>query len=283
MVIKNYLTYLILLVSVQAQNDWNKVHESRRFSISGVAQFEKGFLVVHDNKKKDQPRISYLDKSLNLRKLIWPEPKLPYDLEALHKVPEFRNKFIAMESTGKAYLFYVDPFDFRIEIVQTFTLPGISNKMNLEGFAIFNSAQGQIFLYGDRGSNKRNSTLITAFYDPSNHNIYEVNKFEIELPIPKKSKRNIADLTIDINGGVWTSATSDPGNNGPFKTAIYQIGQMNNTGTFDFNHPSLLSPLMVIENQKVEAMIFDKGDLILMTDNENYGATYLRIKKAFNE
>ena len=97
MVIKNYLTYLILLVSVQAQNDWNKVHESRRYSISGVAQFEKGFLVVHDNKKKDQPRISYLDKSLNLRKLIWPEPKLPYDLEALHKVPEFRNKFIAME------------------------------------------------------------------------------------------------------------------------------------------------------------------------------------------
>ena len=87
----------------------------------------------------------------------------------------------------------------------------------------------------------------------------------------------------DINGGVWTSATSDPGNNGPFKTAIYQIGQMNNTGTFDFNHPSLLSPLMVIENQKVEAMIFDKGDLILMTDNENYGATYLRIKEAFNE
>ena len=47
--------------------------------------------------------------------------------------------------------------------------------------------------------------------------------------------------------------------------------------------PALLSPLMVIENQKVEAMIFDKGDLILMTDNENYGATYLRIKEAFNE
>ena len=58
---------------------------------------------------------------------------------------------------------------------------------------------------------------------------------------------------------------------------------MNNTGTFDFNHPSLLSPLMVIENQKVEAMIFDKGDLILMTDNENFGATFLRINETLNE
>tara|TARA_B000000475_G_scaffold161673_1_gene130239 strand:+ start:692 stop:1543 length:852 start_codon:yes stop_codon:yes gene_type:complete len=283
MVIKKYLIFFLFIATAMTQNDWRKVHGSRQFSISGVANFEKGFIVVHDNKKKDQPRISYLDKSFKIRKLIWPEPKLPYDLEALYRIPGYKNKFITMESTGKAYLFYIDPFNFRIEVVHTFTLPGLSNKMNLEGFAIFNSAQGQIFLYGDRGSNKRNSTLITALYDPSNHNIYEVNKFEIELPIPKKSKRNIADLTIDINGGVWTSATSDPGNNGPFKTAIYQIGQMNNTGTFDFNHPSLLNPLMVIENQKVEAMIFDNGDLILMTDNENYGATYLRIKEAFNE
>ena len=280
---KKYLIYLLLCYSIEAQNDWRKVHGSRQYSISGVAKFEKGFLVVHDNKKKSQPRISYLDKSLRLRKLVWPESKLPYDLEALHKMPGFKNKFITMESTGKAYIFYVDPFNFRIEIVQTFTLPGISNKMNLEGLAIYSSAQGPIFLYGDRGSNKRSSTLITALYDPSNHNIYEVSKFEVDLPIPVKSKRNIADLTIDINGGVWTAATSDPGNNGPFKTAIYQIGQMNNTGTFDFNHPSLLKPLMIIENQKVEAMIFDNGDLILMTDNENFGATFLRIPETLNE
>ena len=40
---------------------------------------------------------------------------------------------------------------------------------------------------------------------------------------------------------------------------------------------------MIIENQKVEAMIFDKGDLILMTDNENFGATFLRINETLNE
>ena len=135
---KKYLIFLFLCSSIEAQNDWRKVHGSRQYSISGVAKFEKGFLVVHDNKKKSQPRISYLDKSLKLRKLVWPEPKLPYDLEALHKMPGFKNKFIAMESTGKAYIFYIDPFNFRIEIVQTFTLPGISNKMNLEGLAIYN-------------------------------------------------------------------------------------------------------------------------------------------------
>jgi len=283
MVIKKYLFILSFLSLVIAQDKWYQIHGSRQFSISGVAKFEKGFLVVHDNKKKKQPRISYLDKSFKLRKLVWPEPKLPYDLEALHKMPHYTNKFIAMESTGKAYLFFVDPFDFRIELIQTFTLPGISNKMNLEGLAVFNSAQGQVFIYGDRGSNKRSSTLITALYEPTNHNIYEVNKFVIELPFPENDKRNIADLAIDNNGGVWTSATSDPGNDGPFQTAIYHIGQMSNVGTFNFNHPSLLKPLMIIDNQKVEAMIFNKERLILMTDNENFGATFLQIKELLND
>lgn len=282
MVIKKYLFILSFLSLVIAQDKWYQIHGSRQFSISGVAKFEKGFLVVHDNKKKKQPRISYLDKSFKLRKLVWPEPKLPYDLEALHKMPHYTNKFIAMESTGKAYLFFVDPFDFRIELIQTFTLPGISNKMNLEGLAVFNSAQGQVFIYGDRGSNKRSSTLITALYEPTNHNIYEVNKFVIELPFPENDKRNIADLAIDNNGGVWTVATSDPGNDGPFQTAIYHIGQMSNVGTFNFNHPSLLKPLMIIDNQKVEAMIFNKERLILMTDNENFGATFLQIKELLN-
>ena len=283
MVIKKYLFILSFLSLVIAQDKWYQIHGSRQFSISGVAKFEKGFLVVHDNKKKKQPRISYLDKSFKLRKLVWPKPKLPYDLEALHKMPHYTNKFIAMESTGKAYLFFVDPFDFRIELIQTFTLPGISNKMNLEGLAVFNSAQGQVFIYGDRGSNKRSSTLITALYEPTNHNIYEVNKFVIELPFPENDKRNIADLAIDNNGGVWTVATSDPGNDGPFQTAIYHIGQMSNVGTFNFNHPSLLKPLMIIDNQKVEAMIFNKERLILMTDNENFGATFLQIKELLND
>ena len=276
-----HLIAIILTTFVHTQPSWLTIHGSRQFSISGVASFENGFLVVHDNKKMKQPRLSYLDRSLKLRKLIWPETNLPYDLEALHLMPGFANKFVAMESTGKAYIFLVDPFDFRIEILSTITLPGISNKMNLEGFAVFQSAQGTVFIYGDRGSNKRKSTLITAFFDPQNNKIDTIEKFIIDLPIPKKSKRNIADIAIDKNGAVWTVATSDPGNNGPFKSAIYQIGHLNNVGTFNYNHPDLLKPLIVIDEQKIEAMMFKDNELVLMTDNENNGSSYFSIKEAF--
>ena len=99
-----YLLIFALFSLVLSQDRWIQIHGSRQFSISGMAKFEKGFLVVHDNKKKKQARISYLDKSFKLRKLVWPESKLPYDLEALHKMPNYSNKFIAMESTGKAYI-----------------------------------------------------------------------------------------------------------------------------------------------------------------------------------
>ncbi|GIS47799.1 MAG: hypothetical protein Ct9H90mP20_4690 [Candidatus Neomarinimicrobiota bacterium] len=51
-------------------------------------------------------------------------------------MPNYSNKFIAMESTGKAYIFLIDPFDFRIELLQTLTLPGITSKMNLEGWRL---------------------------------------------------------------------------------------------------------------------------------------------------
>ena len=281
MELMKYLLLIILTSFLSGQSDWIQIHGSRQFSISGVARFENGYIVVHDNKKKKQPRLSFLERSYKLRKLIWPEPNLPYDLEAVHLMPGFSNKFIAMESTGKAYIFLVDPFDFRVELLNTFTLPGITSKMNLEGFAVYQSAQGIIFIYGDRGSEKRKSTLITSFYSAEKNKINVIEKFIIDLPVPKKAKRNIGDLAIDRNGAVWTAATSDPGNNGPFKSAIYQIGQLNNVGTFNYNHPTLLKPLLIVDNQKVEAMTFENNELILMTDNENFGSSLFIIKEVF--
>ena len=65
--------------------DWSKIHSNREFSISGVAKFQKGYLVVHDNKKKRQARLSFLNSSLKIKELIWPEKKPPYDLEGIFK------------------------------------------------------------------------------------------------------------------------------------------------------------------------------------------------------
>ena len=68
-------------------------------------------------------------------------------------------------------------------------------------------------------------------------------------------------------------ATSDPGNNGPFFSYLYNIGNISKEGYFQINHPDLLIPIVAIDDQKIEAMFFNKNSLVLMTDNEDFGST----------
>ena len=263
---------LIFFIIFPKNSDWRTIHNEREYSISGVSKFKDGFLVVHDNKKKEQARISYINKELKIKDLVWPEKKLPYDLEASIKVPGEKNRYILMESGGKCFEITIDPKDFRVDVIHTFTLPLIKSKMNLEGLTIYPSGQGLLFIYGDRGSDSRPSTLFTSFFNRKNKKFYDINQFTFDLPEPKKHKRNISELAIDMNGNLWTVATSDPGNYGPFISALYQLGKISPAGLFKPNHPDLIRPIAIIKEQKVDALMFNKDYLILMTDNENLGS-----------
>lgn len=275
----NKLIFILLVFTLYPQNsNWQSIHDEREYSISGVSKFKEGFLVVHDNKKRGQARVSYIDKELKITNLIWPEEKLPIDLEAVIQIPQIINRFILMESDGKCFEITIDPKNLRIEVIRTFTLPSIKPKMNLEGLTIFPSGQGLLFIYGDRGSNKRASTLFTSFFNKKDKTFFDTNQFIFDLPEPKKHKRNIADLALDNNGNLWTVATSDPGDNGPFITATYELGKINHAGIFKPNHPSLIQPIHKFNGQKVEALMFYNEFLVLMTDNENFGATIRFIK-----
>ena len=74
MVERTLIIIFFLCYFIHGQNlDWSKIHSTREFSISGVAKFQKGYLVVHDNKKKRQARLSFLNSNLKIKELIWPE------------------------------------------------------------------------------------------------------------------------------------------------------------------------------------------------------------------
>ena len=79
------------------------------------------------------------------------------------------------------------------------------------------------------GSVDRISNLFIGDYELSNNSITNINSYVIDLPEPESFKRNIADLVFDPGGILWSAATSDPGDDGPFETRIYKIGQISQT------------------------------------------------------
>ena len=137
-----------------------------------------------------------------------------------------------MESGGVCYRVMVKPESKEISIINKFILPKVSKIMNLEGMTLVKSKKYFKIAYGDRGSDVRRSTLFIGDYEPSNNSITNINSYVIDLPEPESFKRNIADLVFDAGGVLWSAATSDPGDDGPFETRIYKIGQISRSGVF---------------------------------------------------
>lgn len=254
---------------------WEQISNQRIFSVSGLVHHKNGFLIVHDNKRDNQPRISFF-KNNKISPLIWPDSSLPYDLEAISIIPSFKNQYILMESTGKCYKIKIEQRNNQITLMNVFQLE-TNEGMNLEGCIIVKGNFGYKIMYGDRGSDLRKSTLFIGDFNPINNNITNLVKHIIDLPAPSEHKRNIADLGIDKKNNLWTSATSDPGNDGPFETYLYKLGHLSKSGILNLKKTQKSN--LHFENQKVEALYFYKSYILLMTDNENFGANFIKIKK----
>ena len=272
-----FMTFLFgnLISKDLVEKKWIKISPLREFSISGVAPFYNNFIVVHDNKKANQARVSMLDKKNNLTLLSWPELKLPFDLEAIYLIPGSKNEFLIMESRGYCYRISINSETNVIKILNKFKLPKLTKKMNLEGLALhkYSNSKNDLIkiIYGDRGSNTRESTLFVGNYDFVKGIVTNVELFQFSVKEPVSHRRNISDLAIDKNNNLWCSATSDPSNDGPFETKIYVIGHLNNNGTFNLRKKLLVT--RSIKKQKVEAITFYNGKFFLMTDNEKMGST----------
>ena len=142
-----------------------------------------------------------------------------------------------MESTGVCYRIVLDETAEQIKIEGKFKLPGLNKSMNLEGVALFESDEKIKIFYGDRVSNTRPSTLFHADYNVQEDDVKVVGSYSLTLLEQMPEKRNIADLVFDESGNLWSSATSDPGNDGPFETRIFRIGKISKQGYFTLEKP----------------------------------------------
>lgn len=270
--------------------EWIPVKGGKLYGISGMALFHQdkkviSLLIVHDNKKKNQTRLAVisLDKAGYpplYQPISWPDHvELPVDLEGLVSLPGPPHQtFLALASDGHVYHLHIVESQKRAEVLHVFQVPEVSEHANFEALGIQPLNEGFLIVWADRGKDTRPSSLFWGVLDLARYQISGVHKIEIRVPWPLRSEvRHISDLKINSNGVLIISSASDPGDDGPFQSAIYLAGVFGiSADGVNFHQNPKLTRILNMDFKKVEALELVPGEwggLMLGTDDENFGSS----------
>ena len=258
---------------------WVFISDKRELSISGIATTtsEDTYLVVHDNKKKGQLRAGLVNLSADslYSGLGWPVKDLPIDLEALTNISGMKDQYIAMGSWGFCYWLALDLNTNRLNLIKEFRIPGSGPPLNLESLVLWFAGDSWYIAWAHRGSVEEPSILFWGLIDifSENISINVIDSVLVEVPWPIMAKRNMSDMVLDNNGNLWTSATSDPGDDGPYESGIYKIGKFQKQNDkMEFFIADSFPKQFVFQRNKVEALTIAGNKMVFATDDENLGA-----------
>ncbi len=279
-------TLLLISVQVWAQ-DWRPVRGGIPFGISGIALIEQqrntlDFLIVHDNKQKNQGRLAIIsikgNKQPEYFPLNWPNNiELPIDLEALTSVPEkTKFSFIALSSSGKAHYIRLDPAKKTISILKEFNLPGIIQGSNFEAFGLQNIDGELVAIWADRGKREQPATIFWGVFDLSKYQITLAGSANLKVPFPSGNVRHISDIKVDPVGIVYITSASDAGDDGPFQSAVYVAGYLGlPSNKIAWHQNPQLVPFYRSNYHKIEGIELvpgAEGGVVVGTDDENLGS-----------
>ncbi|MFM7408582.1 MAG: hypothetical protein ACKO3K_18475 [Cuspidothrix sp.] len=277
---------LLFIYQPATAQEWRPVRGGINFGISGIALLRQkdnnlDFLIVHDNKQKNQVRLAIIhidgENQPEYIPLNWPEKTvLPDDLEALTSLPSKNNsEFLALTSDGHIYHLQLDDQKQKIIFVKKFELPKIIRGSNFEALSVENIDGKMIIVWAHRGEGKEPAKIYWGILDIDKSQINLVGSGDFTVPFPSGEVRHISDLKIDKAGIIYISAASDGGNDGPFSSAVYVAGYLTVNGNQIFwKQNQQLFPIYRDKYHKIEALEFipgATGGIIVATDDENMG------------
>lgn len=278
---------------VGAADTWQKVGADARSGVSGLAfasRTEDGTgvhaLVVHDNKRTGQQRLSQITYKEGTKPavtpLTWDGPE-PVDLEAIEAVPGTPGRYVALASRGIVY--HLSVSGGTATVVDYAPLPAIGEGDDFESFALVASPNGkQAALWADRGAGAdRPATLYAApltFASWGQPLFGDVTRRTYRAPYPTDSgTRHISDITVSASGRVLVSSAADAGDDGPFDSAVTDAGRVKVTTTGRLRLTLTETPKLLgtYPGYKIEALecVPDSQEALTGTDDENLGG-YVR-------
>jgi hypothetical protein len=276
--------------------------------IGGMAWLtERRLLVVHDTKVGSAgPRIGVLEipesgppryrEAVTDWKGAGGESN---DLEALAAIPGRKGEFFALESG-----YYKEKYGrlirlrakiegdgpdagCHVETISAWKLP--ADTVSLEGLVCLDRGDDKLLiLVGERGgevsaesvSGKLSWTEI-KLDEPGQLEFEKSSQLPLRIPAEGWTKpasvRGCADLYVDSANQLWSVATEDPGDAGPFRSAIYQVGSVDVKSKPILTPAAKIAPRWRFDGAKVEAVagpLAGVGVLSVATDDENYGALW---------
>ncbi|WP_409491923.1 hypothetical protein [Amycolatopsis sp. cmx-11-12] len=269
---------LLLPSAALAGDGWESIGTGMAAGASGIAVLSRDdgivdTLVLRDNKKPAENRAVRVrlnhGQVSKIDPIVWPG-ELPVDLEAAESVPGKAGEFIALASNGKG--FHIELNSRRLKVLRTFQVPKGDPEDNYESFALKKMNGRLLAVWADRGQAARPATLYSAEFSVSKLSFKKPKSIPFRVPYPVADVRHASDIEITADDRVLVSAASDPGDDGPFDSAVYDAGVLRSDGAI------ALSPVPVkigdFPGHKIEAMTCVSrscGSLLYGTDDEAAG------------
>lgn len=273
------LVAVVLLGVPRLTSDWISIGQRQELAISGMTRLagEREFLIVHDNKRPGEQRLAIitLGAAVQYQPIAWPAGyALPIDLEAVTPLPGSSTLFLVATSGGTVSLLEIDRGQAALR--GAFTLPERPGLPNFEGFSVQRIGATLIAAWGQRGAGPESGRLFWGRFEVEPLAVHDVSHSDLSVPYPLQTNpntRHISDLRVATDGEVWISATNDPGDFGPFQSAVYSVGRLTVQGDrIALTRDDSLAPLRTF-SRKVEAIELsaDGRELIVGTDDERDG------------
>ena len=257
--------------------EWQSVGAGITSGVSGAAVIARDgdrveALIVRDNKQPSENRAARVvyagGRVADVQPLRWVGAE-PVDLEAVEPIPGTGNEYIALASDGSAFRVRLE--SGQVSVLAQFSLPKGDGEDNYESFALAPQDGGLVAVWADRGGDKRPATIYSAEFDPQALTFGSVHSVEFQAPAPDQNVRHASDAEVTPEGGLVVSSASDTGDDGPFESVVYRVGELAGGRVELASKPAVLGEY---PDHKIEALarLSDSADdLLLGTDDENGG------------
>ncbi|AZM56431.1 hypothetical protein DMA15_30825 [Streptomyces sp. WAC 01529] len=275
-----------------ANGGWQRAGDDITSGISGLARTGPSdgathALIVRDNKKPGENRVAALtfrsgrSASATVEPLVWSGAREPVDLEAIEAVPGTSDEYVALASRGLVYhLRTTGRTGSTAEVLDVSPLPAIADGDDYESFALASRGGKLAAVWADRGAGKsRPSTLRAApfsFNEYGEADFGPVTTARYRAPYPAGEVRHVSDISVTAKGRLLISSASDPGDDGPFDSAVTHAGEVAvgaRSGKVRLSVAKSPDVLRKFKGHKIEALECVPGSrtALLGTDDENAG------------